>query len=201
MTTIYTPREFAKLVKRTPLTLRRWEKAGIIQAYRTPTNRRYYTHEQYLALLGQNPTGRKTVVYYRVSSAGQKPDRQRQKQALEQFCVASGRAVDDWISDIGSGLNFSRKNFTALMDAVERGEIKEIVIGHKDRLVRFGYEWFQAFCEKHGTTLTVMNVESLSPEQEMRQDLLAIIHCFSSRLYGLRKSKKTLQAIVHEPTP
>ena len=151
--------------------------------------------------MGQHPTGRKTVVYYRVSSAGQKPDLQRQKQALEQFCVASGRAVDDWISDIGSGLNFSRKNFKALMDAVERGEIKEIVIGHKDRLVRFGYEWFQAFCEKHGTTLTVMNVESLSPEQEMRQDLLAIIHCFSSRLYGLRKYKKTLQAIVHEPTP
>ena len=200
MTTLYTPRD-AKLVKRTPLTLRRWEKAGIIQAYRTPTNRRYYTHEQYLALLGQNPTGRKTVVYYRVSSAGQKRDRQRQKQALEQFCVASGRAVDDWISDIGSGLNFSRKNFNTLMDAVEQGEIKEIVIGHKDRLVRFGYEWFQAFCEKHGTTLTVMNVESLSPEQEMRQDLLAIIHCFSSRLYGLRKYKKTLQAIVHEPTP
>ena len=201
MTTIYTPREFAKLVKRTPLTLRRWEKAGIIQAYRTPTNRRYYTHEQYLALLGQDPTGRKTVVYYRVSSAGQKPDLQSQKQALEQFCVASGRAVDDWRSDIGSGLNFSRKNFNTLMDAVERGEIKEIVIAHKDRLVRFGYEWFQAFCEKHGTTLTVMNVESLSPEQEMRQDLLAIIHCFSSRLYGLRKYKKTLQAIVHEPSP
>ena len=196
MTTIYTPREFAKLVKRTPLTLRRWEKAGILQAYRTPTNRRYYTHEQYLALMGHEPTGRKTVVYYRVSSTGQKKDLQSQKRALEQFCIASGKAVDQWLNDIGSGLNVKRKNFVELMNQVERGEIKEIIIAHKDRLVRFGYEWFESFCERHGTTLIVMNAESLSPEQEMTQDLLAIIHCFSSRLYGLRKYRKTLKDIV-----
>ena len=84
----------------------------------------------------------------------------------------------------------------ALMEQVERGEIKEIIIAHKDRLVRFGYEWFEVFCERHGTALIVMNTESLSPEQEMTQDLLAIIHCFSSRLYGLRKYKKTLKDIV-----
>lgn len=46
---------------------------------------------------------------------------------------------------------------------VERGEVSEIVIAHKDRLVRFGYEWFEIFCVDHGTILTVMNAQSLIP--------------------------------------
>ncbi len=200
MMTIYSPREFAKLVGRTPQTLRRWERAGIIKAFRTPTNRRYYTYEQYLALKGRKPEERRTVVYARVSSAGQKGDLERQKQALEQFCIQSGRAIDEWVEDIGSGLNLKRRHFVALMKQVERGEIRELVIAHKDRLVRFGYEWFEAFCTEHGTTLTVMNAESLSPEQEMTQDLLAIIHCFSSRWSGLRKYRKTLKDIVTDAT-
>jgi putative resolvase len=140
------------------------------------------------------------VVYARVSSAGQKDDLKRQKAALEQFCIGAGKGVDEWLDDIGSGLNLKRKNFVALMKRVEQGEISEIVIAHKDRLVRFGYEWFEAYCVDHGTTLTVMNAESLSPEQEMTQDLLAIIHCFSSRLYGLRKYKKMLQEMVTDDT-
>jgi len=196
MTTIYSPREFAKLVGRTPPTLRRWEKQGIITAHRTPTNRRYYTYEQYLALTGKKAQECLVVVYSRVSSAGQRNDLQSQKLAIEQFCGASGRTIDEWLDDIGSGLNFKRKNFISLMQRVERGEISEIIIAHQDRLVRFGYEWFESFCMDHGTTLTVMNAESLSPEQEMTQDLLAIIQCFSSRLYGLRKYKKTLKKII-----
>jgi putative resolvase len=91
---------------------------------------------------------------------------------------------------VGSGLNYKRKNFTALMEMVERGEVAEIVIAHKDRLVRFGYAWFERFCANHGTTITDMNIESLSPEEEVTQDLLSIIHCFSSRLYSLRRYKK-----------
>jgi|SRR5579859_2477904 len=196
METIYPPREFAKLVGRTPQTLRLWERKGIVVAYRTPTNRRYYTYDQYLMLMGKNLAKRQTVVYYRVSSSSQKRDLQSQKEALEQFCVASGRTVDHWLSDTGSGLNFKRKNFIDLMKQVERGEIKEIVIAHKDRLVRFGYEWFETFCEDHGTILTVMNAESLSPEEEMTQDLLAIIHSFSARMDGLRKYTKALKEMV-----
>ncbi len=86
------------------------------------------------------------------------------------------------------------------MKRVEQGDIREIIIAHQDRLVRFGYEWFEMFYAEYGTSLTVMNTESLSPEQEMPQDLLAIIHCFSSRLYGLRKYKKILKDIVTDDT-
>jgi predicted site-specific integrase-resolvase len=197
---MYTITEFSEKVHIAVKTLQKWDRQGKLVAKRTLNNRRYYTDDEVNRVLGIRPEAlpRKTIVYSRVSSAGQKGDLQNQKRALEQFCIAAGKAVDEWLDDIGSGLNLKRKHFVALMKRVERGEIGEIIIAHKDRLVRFGYEWFESYCADHGTTLTVMNVESLSPEQEMTQDLLAIIHCFSSRLYGLRKYKKTLKEIVRD---
>lgn len=194
----YAPREFGKLIARTTQTLQRWDRRGILKAHRTPTNRRYYTHDQYLQIIGQKAKEPKIVTYCRVSSAGQKADLESQKKAVEQFCIAAGKPVALRLQDIGSGLNFKRKNFVLLMEMVERGEVSEIVIAHKDRLVRFGYEWFEKFCRDHGATLTVMNAETLSPEEEMTQDLLSIIHCFSSRLYGLRKYKKQISQLVQE---
>jgi putative resolvase len=176
--------------------LQRWNRKGILKAHRTPTNRRYYTHDQYLQVIGQKAVKRQTIGYCRVSSTAQKTDLINQKTALEQFCIAAGKLVDLWLQDIGSGLNYRRKNFILLLEMVERGEVSEIVIAHNDRLVRFGYEWFEKFCQDHGTTLTVMNTESLSPEEEMTQDLLSIIHCFSSRLYGLRRYKKKIIELI-----
>jgi predicted site-specific integrase-resolvase len=148
--------------------------------------------------VGQKAKERHIVAYCRVSSTGQKGDLASQKAALEQFCIANGKPVALWLWDIGSGLNYERKNFVRLMEMVERGEVSEIVVAHKDRLVRFGYEWFFSFCLNHGTTLTVMNAESMSPEEEMTKDLLSIIHCFSSRLYGLRKYKKQIATLATE---
>ena len=77
------------------------------------------------------------------------------------------------------------------------GKVSMLVIAHKDRLVRFGFEWFESFAERHGCKVIIMNQESLSPTEEVTQDLLAIIHCFSSRLYGLRKYKEKVKELVN----
>lgn len=141
------------------------------------------------------------VAYCRVSRAGQKIDLESQKTAVEQFCIAAGKPVALWLQDVGSGLDYKRKNFVLLMEMVERGEVSEIVMAHKDRLVRFGYEWFEKFCRDHGATLTVMNAETLSPEEEMTQDPLSILHGFSSRLYGLRTYKKQIAQFATKRPP
>jgi putative resolvase len=198
MKNTYAPREFSKLVGRTVNTLQKWDREGTLVAHRTPTNRRYYTHDQYLSFIGRHASEKKIVTYCRVSSAGQKKDLASQKAAVEQFCIASGRDIGVRFEDIGSGLNYKRKGFVSLLEMVERGETSEIVIAHTDRLVRFGFEWFDKFCSDHGTKITVMNAESLSPEEEMTKDLLSIVHCFSSRLYGLRKYKKKITEILQE---
>ena len=141
---------------------------------------------------------KKIIIYCRVSSAGQKKDLISQRRSVEFFCLVAGKTIDETLEDVGSGLNYKRKNFLRLMEMVEGGEVSEIVIAHKDRLVRFGFEWFEKFCVDHGVILTVMNAESLSPEEEMTKDLLSIIHCFSSRLYGLRKYKKQITQMAKE---
>ena len=186
------------MVGKTTSTLQRWDRAGLLKAHRTVTNRRYYTHDQYLKVVGQKAASRVSVAYCRVSSASQKKDLLSQKKAVEAFCLAAGKIIDEKLEDIGSGLNYKRKQFLLLMERVERGEISEIVLAHKDRLVRFGFEWFEKFCYDHGTSIIVMNAQALSPEAEMTKDLLSIIHCFSSRLYGLRKYKSTISQMAQE---
>ena len=190
MKEIFSPREFGRLIGRKTGTLQRWDREGILKAKRTPTNCRYYTYEDYMQATGRRPERRLIATYCRVSSAGQKGDLESQRQAVEQFRIASGRNVDLRLGDVGSGLDDERKRFVELMERVEAGEIKEIVVAHKDRLVRFGFEWFEAFCKRHGAEIVVMNAESLSPEEEMVKDLL------SSRLFGLRRYKKSIGAMI-----
>lgn len=194
---IYRPHEFAELIGKSVSTLQRWDREGRLKSNRALTNRRYYTHIQYLEYIGQRATTTtKNIAYYRVSSAGQKNDLVNQRKAIEDFCVAKGIDVSLWLSDIGSGLNYKRKHFISIMEMVERGEVSKLIIAHKDRLIRFGYEWFEGFCKNHGTEIVIMNIQSLSPQEEMTKDLMSIIHCFSSRLYGLRKYKNEIDKIV-----
>jgi putative resolvase len=76
---------------------------------------------------------------------------------------------------------------------VELGQVRRIIIAHRDRLVRFGYDYFEAFCERHNTELIVVNGDTMSPEQELVQDLLAIVTVFGARLHGLRSYKTVLK--------
>jgi predicted site-specific integrase-resolvase len=124
---------------------------------------------------------------------------EQQLKALEQFCIAQGLAVDEWISEIGGGLSFKRRKFRNLIRQIECGEVSVLVVAHKDRLARFGFDLIDYLCELHGTKLVVVNSESLSPEREMKEDMLAIVDCFSSRLYGLRSYQKVLrEALKHD---
>jgi putative resolvase len=198
---MYTIGEFAKRVGVAVQTIQRWDREGRLTAHRTLNNRRYYTDEDIQTVLGVAPPPeeyRQTVVYCRVSSHAQKPDLTNQRHVIEQFCVARGLVVDEWIEEIGGGLNFKRNHFLRLMDQILAGDVKMLVIAHKDRLVRFGYEFIEHLCQTHGCEMLVINTESLSPEQEMVQDLMTILHCFSRRLSGLRNYKKALkEALAH----
>jgi predicted site-specific integrase-resolvase len=194
---MYSIGEFAKLVHRTVRTLQQWDYDGKLTAYRTPTNRRYYTHDQYLEYIGiKAKEESKTVVYLRVSSPSQKNDLKNQRKSLEEFCKNSGIAINEWYQDIGSALNYKRLQFAKLLEEVEQGKVKIIVIAHKDRLVRFGFEWVEEFCVRHGAKIITMENETLSPEQEIVKDILTILHVFSCRIYGLRKYKDEISKEV-----
>ncbi|MCV3216204.1 IS607 family transposase [Plectonema radiosum NIES-515] len=168
-------------------TLRRWEKAGLIKALRTPSGQRRYDLTSYQ---GIQSTGRKraTITYARVSSRGQKADLDRQVSVLKSLYPDS-----ELITDVGSGLNFKRPGLRTLLGRVRQGDVGLVVVAHKDRLARFGFDLIQWLCEQDNTKLVVLNQDNLSPEREMVEDILAVIHVFSCRLYGLRKYKTAIK--------
>lgn len=193
--------EAAKRLGVTSKTLQRWDREGkLTPDSRSATNRRLYSESQIARFAGlavkSEPT--RIVAYCRVSSAAQKPDLANQVRMLEEFAVARGLANVEFISEIGGGLNFQRKKFLALMSDIGRHQIKTLVLAHRDRLTRFGFEWFEHYAKENGCELLVLNQERLSPEQEMVQDLMTIVHCFSSRLYGLRNYKKKLKEALEQ---
>ena len=198
---MYTPAAFARQVGVSVKTLQKWDRIGVLPAKRTVTNRRYYTDEDLAVALRQpyKPKGeRRTIGYCRVSSQAQKPELTNQQKMLEQFCHQRQIAVDEWIMEIGGGLNFKRKRFLSLVDAIIAGHVERVVLAHKDRLARFGYPLLAHLCATQDCELLVMNTEELSPEHELVQDLITITHCFSSRLYGLRNYRKVLEKALKD---
>src|SRR5260370_12331828 len=194
MDNAYSPKEFGKLTGRTTNTLQKWDREGKLKAHRSPTtNRRYYTHDQYLLYRGLVAEEQGlTIVYTRVSGVAQKHDLANQVHALEAYCKQHSITVDEWMSDIGSGLNYKRKQFNRLFEMIELGQVRRLVIAHRDRLVRFGYDYFEAFCQRHHSELLVINGEAISPEQEVVRGLMAIFTVFSARLHDLHSSTKLL---------
>jgi putative resolvase len=192
---MYSVTTFAKNIGVSVKTLQRWDREGKLPAKRTVSGRRYYSEEDLAVALNLEaaPLARRRVVYCRVSSPAQRPDLANQRAALERYVQEKQIMVDEWIMEIGGGLNFERKRFLKLVDAILAGEVKCVVIAHQDRLVRFGFALLKHVCEQKHTELVVMNTETLSPEQELVQDLITITHCFSSRLYGLRNYRKALE--------
>ena len=180
-----TPRQAAEHFGVCLHTLRRWEKDGIITAIRTPSGQRRYLINSYA---GRNTTNQRTILYARVSSRSQKADLDRQIAKLLELYPSA-----ELITDIASGLNFKRKGLQSILEAVRTGHVGSIIVAHKDRLARFGFELIEWLCQLDGTKIVVLNQDNLSPEPEMVEDILAIVHVFSCRLYGLRKYKTKIQ--------
>jgi predicted site-specific integrase-resolvase len=191
----YTTGQMARMLRKSTQTLQDWDRKGIFKASRTPTNRRFYTKKQLNEFLHieELPKDKKVIAYCRVSSQAQRPDLKNQRAIIEDFCVSTHRVNVEYIEEIGGGLNFNRKKFLDIFNMVERKEVSEIVVAHKDRLCRFGFDYFKHRCDVNDCKISVINIEKLSPEAEMVQDLMTIIHCFSSRLYGLRNYRKSLK--------
>ncbi len=199
MDEIYRIPQFGARVGRSAHPLRVMDRNGTFPARWTATGRRYHTEADALRFPGGGdvaPQGL-TAVCCRVSSRGQRDDLKRQVSAMEAYCPGAGVAVDEWLLEIGSGLHFKRKVFLSLRECIEKRKITHLPVAHKDRLTRFGFDWFEHFATQHGCTITVVNQESLSPQEEMVEDWMSIVPAFSCRLYGLRPYRKQIRDAVN----
>lgn len=194
----YNITEFSKLLNVKVKTLQKWDRDGVLKAYRTPTNRRFYLQSQYDNIIGKDSIesndSRYGVAYCRVSNSNQKDDLKNQIKYVEKYIEKNELSINKIYSEIGSGLNFKRKKWNKIIDKCIKGKISFIIISYKDRFVRFGFDWFKDFLKKnYDVDIIVIRDEKKSPQEELVEDLISIIHVFSCRIYGLRKYKKEIK--------
>lgn len=197
---MYNIREFANKVGVSIHTLRSWDYSGKLIANRTPGNMRIYTDEHLKQLKLFNECAllpkKLNYIYIRESCQHQKNSRDNQKEKVKEFCISAGYTIDIIYEDFGSGMNFKRKNFLKLLNDVFDKKVERLIIYHKDRLVRFGFELFEYLSQKFDFEIIIIDQEETKDSQkEFVGDLISIIHYFSMKLYGSRSYKKKVKTI------
>lgn len=190
----------AKVLGVTVQTMRNWDKKGLLKPDELTRggDRRYKleTLKNINKNIIYNSDNLKTIAYARVSSSDQKDDLVRQVQVLELYCAKAGFNYEV-IQDLGSGMNYYKKGLTKLLNLILDGQVKRLVLTHKDRLLRFGAELVFAICEAKNVEVIIINKgdENIKFEEELAKDVLEIITVFSARLYGSRskKNKKIIE--------
>ena len=181
--------EAAKILGTSPQVLRMWGERGVFPpAYKSPGGSRYYRLSD---IIGKPDSEESSisVCYARVSSVSQKDDLVRQKELLESFCVSKGWQYEI-IEDVGSGMNHKKKGLKNLLSKILSGDMKRLVVSHKDRISRFSADMILLLCDMQGIEVEIINQgEEISFEEELAADVLEIITVFSARLYGKRSSK------------
>lgn len=206
MEKVFTSHQLAKLLNVWPETLCRWEKEGKLKPLRTPGGHRRYKESQVKMLLGEeqvDTAGRHCVIYARVSTAKQADagNLQRQKERLITYAVEKGYQIAAIHTETASGLNENRRELTKLLKEAPKGSIDTIVIESKDRLARFGYKYLEQYFLSYRVAIEVVETnEEKSPQEELVEDMMAIVTSFSARIYGKRGERvaKKLTEIIQQ---
>jgi putative resolvase len=170
-----------------PGTLRSWSNKGIVEVIRTACGRRMYNKQTLYDRMGhiEPHPEKKNIVYCRVSTHKQKDDLERQVKRLSEMYPDH-----EVVSDVGSGVSFNRKGLHSILERSMRSCVDEIVVAHKDRLCRFGFELIEWIVTKNGGRITVLDKPIYqSSESELATDVLSISHIFSCRQMGKRRYK------------
>ena len=179
--------EYAKLHSVTYRTAWNWYKAGKIRdAFK----------DEYGNILvkikEETPIENRVAIYARVSSNENKKNLEAQADRLKQYAIAKGYQIAYVVKEVGSGVNDNRKKLLSLLQKDDYGIL---LVEHKDRLTRFGFNYIKSLLEKEKKRIEVVN-EAEDNKSDLMQDLISILYSFSARLYGLKRSKRKTEKII-----
>ena len=206
----YTTGEVAGYLDIRPQTVIGQDKKGLLPFHRTQTNRRIMLREDLLNLLEAKGTlfddenfVKHDVVYSRVSSHEQKQKGDLDRQVVKIIEYASGKNLQNplILKEVGSGLNDNRKQVQRLLRLVLQGKVNRIFVNYRDRLTRFGYHYIETICSENGVEIHVVSDETTekSIQDEMVEDMMALLASFSGKLYGMRsKTKKQAKELIEQ---
>lgn len=183
-------------------TLYNYASSGKIRITKLENGLNDYSDEDVYRLANKSRE-RISVIYSRVSTSKQKNDLQNQKEMLSNFCINAGIQIGRSFEDIASGISFEkRKDFFKMLDLILAYKVDKVVITYKDRLSRIGFELFKHLFAKFGTEIIVVSAlgsEKLD-DQEISEEIVSLLHCYSMKLYSGRRKKKIIKAMTEEDT-
>jgi putative resolvase len=187
--------KLAKDLDVTRTTLYNWKREGKIDFIKSDTGRNYVSINTYNRLMGiMEKKTEKVVIYCRVSSTENKSNLDTQKNRLISYCNAKGYQVSEVIVEVGSGINDFRPKLIKLL---EKNDYTKIVVEHKDRLTRVGFNYLDTLCKVLGKEIEVVN-NVVTDEEDLIQDFVSIITSFCSRIYGKLRSKRNTEKLIKE---
>jgi predicted site-specific integrase-resolvase len=179
--------EYAKLNHVQYRTVWNWINKGKVKIERTKTGR--------VLIVVDEPVKDQTVaVYARVSSSENKNNLERQAQRLIDYANAKGYKVEKVVKEIGSGLNDNRPKLQSLL---ADKSINLILVEHKDRLTRFGFNYIQTLLANSNRTVEVVN-NLENPKEDLIADFTSVITSFCAKIYGQRRSKRKTEKLIKE---
>ncbi len=139
---------------------------------------------------------RRTVAYARVSSHDQKADLDRQVARIAEWAATSRVVIDEYVREVGSGLNDRRRGLSALL---ADPTVARIVVEHRDRLARFGVRQLEDVMRANGRTVTV--IDKAEVDHDLTRDMLDLMASFSARLYGRRSARNRAERALKALEP
>lgn len=190
-----------KTLQITAMTLKRWKDNGHIKTKQLSSRKILYDIDSVLKN-DKIDDDRLNVIYARVSTTKQKNDLNNQIELIKNYMINSGIKPDKVYSEIASGINDNRKELNSLLSDIMNKKIKSVYITFKDRLTRFGFNYFQEIMKINDVNLVVIDeIEETNKDlqTELTEDLIAIIDHYSTKLYSTRKQKlKAIKNILSE---
>lgn len=187
----YSSKTVTKILGVTAQTLRNWDKDGKLKpAYIKSNGYRYYSEDSILSYTQERKTKKdlNVIGYARVSNQKQTDDLERQVNNLKIYLDNKYKSYDI-ITDIGSGINYTKKGLQLLIDKINKKEVDVIVVLYKDRLLRFGFELVEYFARINNVKIEVLDKINKTQDEELVEDLIQIITVFSCKIQGKRKTK------------
>jgi len=180
--------QYAKKIGVTYRTAWIWYRDGKIKGYQMPTGTVVITEDE------RRAPNDKVAIYARVSSSEPTSNLNTQADRLVAYCAAKGWQISQVITEIGSGVDDSRHQLLKLLADTS---MTVIVIEHKDRLTRFGFNYISTLLASQGRRVEVVNLTGNSKE-DLLGDLTSIIYAFCARLYGQRRAKRKTEQITRQ---
>lgn len=194
-----TSKEIKQLLHISAVTLMRWKNEGKVQ-YKQLSDKKILYDIDSIDNSSSEQFNTKNVIYGRVSTSTQKNNLNNQIEIIKNYMLNNGIKPDEIYYDIASGMDENRKQFNNLLESIFKREIKTVFITFKDRLSRFGFNYFKQIFNYFGTNIVILdNNENTNKtyQQELIEELLSLIHTYSMKLYtNGNKKLKEIEKII-----